>query len=184
LVGLLIGLDARQSGFRCRFKVMVRALPLLGLGSFLAAAAAVMGPPAHAHAIQSTLERVQAASESLMVSSAFSSGEPASDAAVRLVPPGGGSAIEVGRTNAQGQLSFGLPKGAKGDWELQIDGGPGHRDYLEMPVRQGRVQLDKISQDQNASWRLDLATLLAGGGAVLAGAVAEGWRRSKHQDRC
>jgi uncharacterized membrane protein YjjP (DUF1212 family) len=27
-----------------------------------------------------------------------------------------------------------------------VDGGPGHRDYLEMPVQQGQAQLDQISQ--------------------------------------
>jgi nickel transport protein len=118
-----------------------------------------------------------------MLSSAFSSGEPTANAAVRLVPPGGGSPIEVGRTNASGQLSFALPKGANGDWEVQVDGGPGHRDYLDMPVRQGRAQLDKLSHAIDTPWRLDRATALAAGGAALAGVVAQGWGRRKTLDR-
>jgi hypothetical protein len=28
--------------------------------------------------------------------------------------------------------------------DLQIDGGPGHRDYLEMPVQAGQVKLDEV----------------------------------------
>jgi nickel transport protein len=82
-----------------------------------------------------------------MLESRFSNGEPTSDAIVRLVAPDG-QAVELGRTDAEGQLSFALPKQANGDWELQVDGGPGHRDYLEMPVEHGQPQLDRISQRQ------------------------------------
>ena len=54
------------------------------------------------------------------------------DATVKLVPPGG-TPIALGRTDARGQLNFQLPAGAGTDWEIQVDGGPGHRDYLELP---------------------------------------------------
>ena len=100
---------------------------------------------AQAHGIESSLTRLQSLSDSLMLQSHFSNGQPTSDAVVRLVAPDG-NAVELGRTNAEGQLSFALPKQANGDWELQVDGGPGHRDYLEMPVQQGQAQLDQISQ--------------------------------------
>ena len=100
---------------------------------------------AQAHGIESSITRLQSLSDSLMLESRFSNGEPTSDAIVRLVAPDG-QAIELGRTDAEGQLSFALPKQANGDWELQVDGGPGHRDYLEMPVQQGQAQLDQISQ--------------------------------------
>ena len=99
--------------------------------------------PVRAHAIQTNLERIDALSASLGQPSAasgfirletsFSSGQPVASAQVRLVPPDGGVAIEVGRTDGEGRLTFPLPKQARADWELQVDGGPGHRDYLELP---------------------------------------------------
>ena len=98
-----------------------------------------------AHGIESSVTRLQSLSDSLMLQSHFSNGEPTRDALVRLVAPDGAS-LELGRTNAEGQLSFALPKRASGDWELQVDGGPGHRDYLEMPVQGGQAQLDQISE--------------------------------------
>jgi|LauGreDrversion4_2_1035121.scaffolds.fasta_scaffold00669_14 hypothetical protein len=108
----------------------------------------VLSPAAaQAHGIESSLTRLQSLSDSLMLESRFSNGEPTSDAIVRLVAPDG-QAVELGRTDAEGQLSFALPKQANGDWELQVDGGPGHRDYLEMPVEHGQPQLDRISQRQ------------------------------------
>jgi nickel transport protein len=105
---------------------------------------------AQAHGIETSLTRLQSLSDSLVLESRFSNGEPTSAALVRLVAPDGRS-LDLGRTNAQGQLSFALPKQANGDWELQVDGGPGHRDYLEMPVRAGQAQLDQISEHHHAN---------------------------------
>ena len=118
------------------FSIPLRALALTILLSPAAA---------RAHGIESSLTRLQSLNDSLMLQSHFSNGEPPSDALVRLVAPDG-QAVELGRTNAVGQLSFALPKKVNGNWELQVDGGPGHRDYLEMPVQQGQAQLDRISQ--------------------------------------
>ncbi len=103
---------------------------------------------AAAHAIQSTLETLgslsraytgsstgpdtAAAGPSFALASSFSTGAPVADASVKLVPPGG-TPIALGRTDARGQLNFQLPAGAGSDWEIQVDGGPGHRDYLELP---------------------------------------------------
>ena len=86
-----------------------------------------------AHAIESSLERLTSLTDSLRLESQFSSGEPAGDAAVRLVPLDGGSPIELGRTDAAGTIVFTLPPQASRQWEVQVDGGPGHRDYLELP---------------------------------------------------
>ena len=121
------------------------ALPLSASLRALALAILLSPAAAQAHGIESSITRLQSLSDSLMLQSQFSNGEPTSDAVVRLVAPDG-QAVELGRTNAEGQLSFALPKQANGDWELQVDGGPGHRDYLEMPVQQGQAQLDRISQ--------------------------------------
>ena len=100
---------------------------------------------AKAHGIESSLTRLQSLSDSLMLESRFSNGEPTSDAVVRLVAPDGNT-VELGRTDAQGQLSFALPEQANGSWEVQVDGGPGHRDYLDMPVQDGQAQLEQISR--------------------------------------
>jgi nickel transport protein len=122
---------------------------------------------ASAHGIESSITRLESLTDSLVLESRFSNGEPTSDAVVRLVAPDGESS-ELGRTNAQGQLSFALPKQANGEWELQVDGGPGHRDYLEMPVQQGQAKLDQISQSSHGSTPLGwLGTL--GATAMLLG---------------
>ena len=102
----------------------LRVIPALLL---LASAA-----PAHSHAIESSLERLSSLTDQLVLDSRFGNGEPADDAVVRLVPPNG-EPIELGRTDASGQLRFRLPSNATPAWELQVDRGPGHRDYLELP---------------------------------------------------
>lgn len=93
-------------------------------------------PAARSHAIESSLERLTALNDQLLLESRFGNGEPAGDAVVRLVPPGG-QPLEVGRTDGQGRLSFRLPSQVGADWEVQVDGGPGHRDYLELPASAG-----------------------------------------------
>lgn len=112
----------------------------------------VAGAGAHAHGIESSIERLAPLNEakaferprnsdaSLQLESRFSSGVPAIDAAVRLVPPDGGTPIDLGRTDAEGRLTFALPRSARPDWEVQVDAGPGHRDYLELPAAPGASQ--------------------------------------------
>ena len=124
---------------------------------------------AWAHGIESRLSPLRGLTDQLQLHSQFSNGEPTRDAVVRLVPPHG-QPVELGRTDGQGQLSFALPKGANGAWELQVDGGPGHRDYLEMPLQAGQVQLDRISEQSHPAqgdWRLGLGGL--GAAAMLLG---------------
>ena len=101
-------------------------------------------PSARAHGIETSINRLESLNAALVLQSQFSTGEPTTDAVVRLIGPDG-SQRELGRTDPTGRLSFALPPGSQGAWELQIDGGPGHRDYLEMPVQAGEVQLDQIS---------------------------------------
>ena len=145
---------------------------------------------ASAHAIQSTLETLSslsraytgsstgagtgAAGPSFALASSFSTGAPVADASVKLVPPGG-TPIALGRTDARGQLNFQLPAGARSDWEIQVDGGPGHRDYLELPngaVRPAATTLLKQPQGSaNPPNRL-LPPLL---GLGLVGALAGLW---------
>ena len=136
--------------------------PLLTL-AILCSPAAVQ-----AHGIESSVTRLQSLSESLMIESRFSNGEPTRDALVRLVSPEG-EALELGRTDAQGQLSFALPKQANGSWELQVDGGPGHRDYLEMPVQAGTAQLEQISEHHHRNPSGWLSATALGTTAMLLG---------------
>lgn len=121
-----------------------------------------------AHAIESSITRLASLNDGLQVHSQFASGQPTVAAKVRLIAPGG-EAIELGRTDAQGLLSFALPKGASGDWEVQIDGGPGHRDYLTMPVQAGQAQLDRLSERELPGLGDSLATLLHPGVLALGG---------------
>ena len=107
---------------------------------------AVWPERAAAHAIESSLERVEALREGLVLESRFSTGEPVVGAKVRLVRPGGGPAVELGQSDASGRFTFHLPDRADGTWELQVDGGAGHRDFLDLPVQRGRLQLDQISE--------------------------------------
>jgi nickel transport protein len=134
---------------------------------------------ARAHGIQSTVTHVHGSPDRLLLSSAFSSGVPTSNASVRLVAPAGGPTLDLGRTDRQGQLAFALPRGANGDWELQVDGGPGHRDYLAMPVQRGQAQLDQISEHDHASLE---SGWLAGIGGLGAAAMLLGLQRIRRPD--
>jgi nickel transport protein len=100
---------------------------------------------------------------------------------VRLVPPNG-EPIEVGRTDASGQLRFQLPRNATSAWELQVDRGPGHRDYLELPGTAPALSTGfnssrpghGIRPEQGIRTGLALLGLSAAAGA-LGGALS--WRR-------
>lgn len=123
------------------------------LPAWLATAALLTGPalvPASvlAHAIQSELSELsgaavphshphphgegQSGAIHLQLSSAFSTGQPASGAAVRLVPTPGAAPVELGRTDAQGRLAFALPARLGSEAEIQVDAGAGHRDWISV----------------------------------------------------
>ena len=128
--------------------------PLLPV--LLGAATLVLAPGlVRAHAIQTDLTVVghshshleaslPAAGSKLELASHFSTGLPARDASVLLIPAQGGTPIELGRTNADGRLAFALPAGTGRNAEIQVDAGAGHRDWIELselggPVRQAAV---------------------------------------------
>ena len=145
----------------------LRVIPALLL---LASAA-----PAHSHAIESSLERISSLTDQLVLDSRFGNGEPADDAVVRLMPPNG-EPIEVGRTDASGQLRFQLPSNATSAWELQVDRGPGHRDYLELPGAAPALSTGFNSSRPGQGIRTELALLgLSGAAGALVGALS--WRR-------
>jgi nickel transport protein len=145
----------------------LRVIPALLL---LASAA-----PAHSHAIESSLERLSSLTDQLVLDSRFGNGEPADDAVVRLVPPNG-EPIEVGRTDASGQLRFQLPSNATSAWELQVDRGPGHRDYLELLGAAPALSTGFNSSRPGHGIRPGLALLgLSAAAGALGGALS--WRR-------
>ena len=97
--------------------------------------------PAGAHQIESALTYLEG---NLELSSSFSNGEPTEGAVVRLLNPDGTPQRELGSTDADGRLLIDLSDVADGVLDLQVDGGPGHRDYLELPVSSGQVDLDQV----------------------------------------
>ena len=97
--------------------------------------------PSGAHQIESALTYLEG---NLELSSSFSNGEPTEGAVVRLLNPDGTPQRELGSTDADGRLRIDLSDVADGVLDLQVDGGPGHRDYLELPVSSGQVDLDQV----------------------------------------
>ena len=118
---------------------MLRLLaPLVLLGSMLHG---TLQAPAKAHQIESSLHYLDG---DLQLSSSFSNGEPTQGAIVRLLNADGTPGQELGRTDAEGRLSLDLSRVGNGTVDLQVDGGPGHRDYLELPVQDGEVNLNEV----------------------------------------
>jgi nickel transport protein len=178
-----------------------RAAPLVcrATGFGVAALLLASAGPAHSHAIESSLERLSSLTDQLVLDSRFGNGEPAADAVVRLVPPGG-TPIEVGRTDASGQLRFRLPQNATAAWEVQVDQGPGHRDYLELPTAEAspsslpaqaraRARLSSASPGwADAGLAPLLLGLFAAGGLCAAGSLLSwsgllGWKRAMGRRR-
>lgn len=164
------------------------AVRLTATTSLAALATLLIGPaPGYGHALETSLEQLSSLTDQLVLDSRFGNGEPADDAVVRLVPPGG-TPIEVGRTDANGQLRFRLPQAATADWEVQVEKGPGHRDYLELPSASPTSSRDTappalLSRQTPAGWQPLGFTTIAGtlAGVVLGGTMA--WRRSRRQGR-
>jgi hypothetical protein len=99
--------------------------------SALLALVVLAAPSARAHGVETSFRGLEA-SGLVQLQSSFSSGEPLADAEVRLQSPDGHQTLALGRTNAHGRFQGRVPAGAQRRWELVVDGGPGHRDYLEL----------------------------------------------------
>ncbi len=97
--------------------------------------------PVQAHQIESALSYLDG---TLELSSSFSNGEPTKGAVVRLLNADGSAGTELGRTDASGKLKLDLSGVDDGVVDLQVDGGPGHRDYLEMRVNDGEVNPEAV----------------------------------------
>lgn len=112
----------------------------------LFAAALALGPQAvRAHGIETDLlapgaaghSHTHSSADSYQLHSAFSSGEPARAATVRLLARAGAEPIELGRTDAEGRLAFVLPPHLGPDAEIQVDAGAGHRDWIALAESSG-----------------------------------------------
>ena len=93
----------------------------------------------------------------LELTSSFSTGEPVKGAVVRLLQADGTPGEELGRIDAKGRLQMTLPELGDGLVDLQVDGGPGHRDYLTLPLQQGRVNLEEVVMDPGSRNTLNWA---------------------------
>lgn len=161
---------------------------LLGVVSLLVIP--VLSPyPARAHGIETSLERISTLHgtgglEKLEIQSRFSSGVPTQDASVRLLPASGGDPIELGHTGADGRLRFDLPAVAQAGGEIQVDAGPGHRDYLDLsdlesPGLQDRVPASHSRQAALDDFRPVHATTALIGLGLVGGAGLWSQRRRK-----
>ena len=154
--------------------------PLPALGPLLLMTVALAAGPAMAHALDSSLNRTFA------LTSQFSTGVPAAGAVVTLVAPAG-QTVAVGRTDATGQLRFQLPEQVDPSWEVRVDQGPGHRDYLELPG--GAAERRSTLSSAGLTRFRPLASLAWGGAAlVLVGqinllAVAVGFGKKANAQR-
>ena len=150
-------------------RALVLSPPLLALLTLAAAS------PVRAHAIESTLERLQGLHDTLVLDSRFGSGQPAAGAQVSLVSPGGEQSLVVGSTDQQGSLRFQLPAGVGPSWELKVDLGAGHRDYLELPATLSTrtssafITVPAVSPERPQRHWLDAAPWLLVGGVALWG---------------
>ncbi len=96
---------------------------------------------ADAHGVESSLRYLDG---QLELTSSFSTGEPVEGAVVRLLQADGSAGEELGTIDADGRLQLQLPAVDDGLVDLQVDGGPGHRDYLTLPLQRGVVNLDEV----------------------------------------
>jgi nickel transport protein len=157
----------------------------------LAAAALCLGPIAvrahgiqteiHGHDHQSTLQASSAdgpAGGPLQLHSTFSNGEPVRGATVRLIAADSTSPVVIGRTDAEGRLAFVLPARSGRDAEIEVDGGAGHRDWIQLSeLSSGRLQASTGPATTLRGSLLSLAPMLGLG--LLGGLVIAGLRRQR-----
>lgn len=130
-----------------RFSVALIAIATLGLS-------VSHSQRAEAHGVESSLRYLNG---QLELTSNFSTGEPVEGAIVRLLQDDGSPGEELGRIDNEGRLQMTLPALNDGLVDLQVDGGPGHRDYLTLPLQKGRVKVNDVVQSPDAREFFDWA---------------------------
>ena len=116
--------------------------------------AVTQSPRAESHGVESSLRYLDG---QLELTSSFSTGEPVEGAMVRLLQADGSPGQELGRIDQDGRLRMTLPELSDGLVDLQVDGGPGHRDYLTLPLQRGKVNLDEVVMSPGTGNALDWA---------------------------
>ena len=146
------------------------ALVTLGIGLAL-----VSSSPARAHGVETSFSGLEA-SGVVRLQTSFSTGEPLADAEVRLQSPDGRQTLALGRTDADGRFQGRLPKGVQRQWELVVDGGPGHRDYLELTAPR---TLGMVRPAHPPFWLLATASGGLGATLTLFGLLRHGQRQRR-----
>ena len=95
----------------------------------LAGLALLMPSRGLAHAVQTDVSSLLP-SGAINLRTSFSSGEPLAHAPVRLESHDGSQSIPLGATDGDGHFAATLPELDSQSWDVVIDGGIGHRDYL------------------------------------------------------
>lgn len=131
--------------------------------------------PVRAHGVETTFSGL-GASGLLRLQTTFSTGEPLADAEVRLQSPDGHQTLALGRTDAEGRFQGRLPSGVQRQWELVVDGGPGHRDYLELTAPR---TLGMVRPAHPPFWLLATASGGLGATLTLFGLLRHGQRQRR-----
>ena len=88
-------------------------------------------------------------SSDLEIKSNYSTGEPLEKAEVVIYAPNNPSEPwMVGNMDEQGRFSFMPDLSIPGDWEVQINQ-EGHEDFLTIPVKDKKIEVDEISKVDN-----------------------------------
>ena len=115
--------------FKGLAKSKANVAALTGISCLLIGAA--LQPSVKAHGVETNFSGLEA-SGLLQLNSHFSSGQPLVNAEVRVQSPDGSKTLKLGHTGSDGSFKAKMPAQANHEWELVVDGGPGHRDYLEL----------------------------------------------------
>ncbi len=136
-----------------------------------AAAVLILPLPAHSHAVETRYSGLISGGL-LELNSNFSSGEPLVEAEVRLESHDGSQSIPLGATNAEGHFSVTLPELDSQAWDVVIDGGIGHRDYLGLDE-----EMEISSRGLQQVW-LAISGML-GATLALTGSISHGQRQRR-----
>lgn len=141
------------------------------LGGWLAATMLLLPLPAHSHAVETRYSGLISGGL-LELNSSFSTGEPLVDAEVRLESHDGSQTIPLGATDSDGRFAATLPELESQQWDVVIDGGIGHRDYL------GLDEAVEVSRSRLLMRWLAGSGLL-GATLALTGSISHGQRQRR-----
>ncbi len=144
-----------------KIKLLIRSFLLIVSTSFLFI---LQIKSAKAHSIESSLKYING---SIIIRSSFSTGVPAKGAIVSLLDKEGIPTKNLGAMDHEGKLTLSLPNIQNGFLDLKVDYGPGHRDYLLIPISSGEILIDQVVHKKRNSktdnnYALKVSPLLVG----------------------